>query len=207
MSEERNPHHICTWGPEAECTDCEIRGLLICRMDYADLVQFLLLAFNFFIPAVLGMILGGYGVYLIGYAAFWIFFFGFFEIRVLCSHCPFYAERGFILHCPANYGLPKFWRYHPEPMNRWEKVGLLLGIAILFGYPLPFLVLGRQYALLTVAVFAVILWMFIMQRNVCSRCVNFSCPLNRVPKWVVDAYLQRNEVIGEAWETGGHQLG
>jgi len=205
-SKENNPYNICTWDPDADCAHCESRNLLLCRMNYADLIQFILLAFNIFIPAILGMILGGYAVYLIGYAAFWVLFFGFFEIRILCSHCPFYAERGFILHCPANYGLPKFWKYHPEPMIRLERAALLLGLAVLVGYPLPFLVLGRQWVLLFITAYALLLWLFVMQKNVCSRCVNFSCPLNRVPKGVVDDYLRRNQVMREAWEASGYML-
>jgi len=203
---DRNPHHICTWEPESDCAACENQDKLICRMHTGDLVQFLLLVLNIFIPAVAGMILAGYGTWLVGYAAFWVFFFGFFEIRILCSHCPFYAERGFVLHCPANYGLPKFWRYHPEPMSRLEKGLLLISFVVLFGYPVPFLVLGGQYLLLLLTIVAGTVWLVVMLRNVCRRCVNFSCPLNRVPKEVVDSYLRRNDVMRQAWESCGYTL-
>jgi hypothetical protein len=206
MLKENNPYHICTWDPDADCAHCENQGLLLCRMNYAGLIQFLLLVLNIFIPAIGGMILGGYAVYLISYAVFWIFFFGFLEIRILCSHCPFYAEKGFVLHCPANYGLPKLWKYHPEPMNRLEKAALLVCFAILFGYPLPFLILGRQYILLAITSNAMALWLFVMQRHVCSKCVNFSCPLNRVPKRVADNYLRRNDGLREAWEASGAKM-
>jgi hypothetical protein len=37
--------------------------------------------------------------------------------------------------------------------------------------------------------------------------VNFSCPLNDVPKEVVDAYLERNPVMQRAWEESGYRLG
>jgi len=40
-----------------------------------------------------------------------------------------------------------------------------------------------------------------------ARFASFSCPLNKVPKPEVDAYLMRNAVIKEAWEKGGHRLG
>ena len=40
----------------------------------------------------------------------------------------------------------------------------------------------------------------------CSQCVNFSCPLNTVPKATVDAYLRKNRVMREAWEQDGYQL-
>ena len=206
MREENNPYDICTWDPNADCVNCHNEKLLNCRMNYRELIHFVLLTFNLFIPAVIGMVLGGYAIYLIGYAAFWVFFFGFFETRILCSHCPFYAERGFTLHCLANYGLPKFWKYHPEPMNLFEKVSLAIGIAILFGYPLPFLILGAQFVLLALTCYAGVLWLFVMQKGVCSKCVNFSCPLNRVPKKIVDNYLQRNPTMRQAWEAKGYKL-
>ena len=206
MPQENNPYHICTWDPDADCVHCENRDVLMCRIDTSDLLHFLLITLNIFIPAILGMILGGYAVYLIGYGAFWVFFFGFLEIRILCSHCPFYAEKSFVLHCPANYGLPKLWRYYPEPMKQWEKVTLLVCFAFLFGYPFPFLILGRQYVLLGITCYALLLWLFVMQKNVCSRCVNFSCPLNRVPKKMIDDYLRHNEVMREAWEAKGYEL-
>jgi hypothetical protein len=41
----------------------------------------------------------------------------------------------------------------------------------------------------------------------CSKCVNFSCPLNHVPKSMVDEYLERNPVMKEAWEKSGYKLG
>ena len=44
-------------------------------------------------------------------------FFGFIETRVLCSHCPHYAEEGASLRCWANYGSPKLFKYRPGPMS------------------------------------------------------------------------------------------
>jgi hypothetical protein len=38
----------------------------------------------------------------------------------------------------------------------------------------------------------------------CSKCPNFSCPLNVVPKSVVDDYLRHNTVMRKAWEEQGH---
>ena len=35
----------------------------------------------------------------------------------------------------------------------------------------------------------------------CSKCINFSCAFNKVPKELVDEYLKRNPVIKNAWET------
>jgi hypothetical protein len=40
----------------------------------------------------------------------------------------------------------------------------------------------------------------------CTSCVNFSCPLNTVPKPVIDEYLRKNEVMRKAWEESGWQI-
>jgi hypothetical protein len=40
----------------------------------------------------------------------------------------------------------------------------------------------------------------------CPSCVNFSCPLNKVPKPVIDAYLKKNNVMREAWKKSGWQI-
>ena len=47
----------------------------------------------------------------------------------------------------------------------------------------------------------------VLRYHYCSRCVNFSCPLNQIPKSVVDEYLRRNPVMREAWERSGYSLG
>ncbi|NQT73737.1 MAG: hypothetical protein HQ553_13375 [Chloroflexi bacterium] len=40
----------------------------------------------------------------------------------------------------------------------------------------------------------------------CPNCVNFSCPLNTVPKSVIDEYLKKNDVMRKAWEDSGWQI-
>jgi hypothetical protein len=42
-----------------------------------------------------------------------------------------------------------------------------------------------------------------LRHYTCSRCVNFSCPLNSVASDIVAAYLARNPVMREAWEAAG----
>jgi hypothetical protein len=45
-----------------------------------------------------------------------------------------------------------------------------------------------------------------LKRFYCPKCVNFSCPLNAVPKPHIDAYLKRNEVMRKAWEASGWMI-
>jgi hypothetical protein len=40
----------------------------------------------------------------------------------------------------------------------------------------------------------------------CPNCVNFSCPLNTVPKAIIDEYLRMNYVMREAWLKSGWKI-
>jgi hypothetical protein len=209
MEEEccRNPHDICTWRPISACEGCPLEGRLRCRFRARDLLHFLAMFGGFALPAIIGVIRGGYGWYLLGWFGFALVFFELWEIRILCSHCPYYAEQGHTLHCIANYGSLKVWTYRPGPMSRSEKVQLWIGFAILTGYPFPFLLLGGQFIFALLALWGAGLFFWTLRRYVCSECVNFSCPLNRVPKEMVDEYLRRNPTMRAAWEESGWKVG
>lgn len=200
-----NPHNICSWRPVSECKDCPLAGRLKCRFNWGDLSHFVGLFLLFLLPSLIGMILSGYFWAILGWIGFWIFFFEIWEIRILCSHCPYYAEKGRTLHCIANYSSLKLWRYHPEPMSRLEKIQLITGFIILGGYPFPFLILGRQVIFAFLAFWALVMFFWTLHKYTCSVCVNFSCVLNTVPKKVVNEYLNRNPVMKKAWEEHGWQ--
>ena len=206
QGEASSPYGICTWRPVSECKDCMVGGRLKCRYDTGDLLRFVGLFLSFLVPALVGILLGGYGWYILGWVGLAVIFFGFWEIRILCSHCPFYAEKGVTLHCIANYGCPKFWRYHPEPISSSEKVQLVIGFGIVCSYPFPFLILGEQFILLVLTGVGLIVFFWALRKHVCTECVNFSCLLNRVPKEVVNEYLRRNTAMREAWEENGWQI-
>jgi hypothetical protein len=207
MTNPSNPYDICTWRPETACKECSLDGHLKCRFNPQHLLHFLGMFGVFAIPAFIGVIQSGYGWYLLGWVAFWLVFFELWEIRILCSHCPYYAEKGATLHCIANYGSLKAWKYDPRPMRRFEKAQLWIGFAILAGYPFPFMVLGGQYLWAVVAVWGLGMSFWTLREYTCSQCVNFSCPLNTVAKEVVDAYLERNPVMQQAWEESGWRIG
>ena len=150
--------------------------------------------------------------------------FGFLEIRFLCSHCPYYAEEGKILHCLANHGSYKFWSYRPWPLNKFEKFMMYFLIATIF-YVFPLSVMGYGIGYLTVnyAEYGLIVLLGLvgitaanlissfsfyitLKTFYCPNCVNFSCPLNTVPKPVIDEYLKKNHVMREAWEKSGWEI-
>lgn len=202
-----NPYDICSHRPAEACAACTIQqGRLRCRFSWGHLAKFA-------VPAFVAMILGGVGLVLAGYwwalavwVGFMLVFFEVWEIRVLCSHCPYYAEEGRTLRCIANYSSLKLWKYHPEPMNRWESAQFLGGALFFVVWPFPFLLAGGQGVITAVVGVLFLGWGWYLIQRICHECVNFSCPLNRVPKPVVDAYLRQNTVMREAWEASGYEL-
>ena len=225
---EKNPYNICTWDEKADCDNCRNQGVLHCKWSVRGLLGFLFPALVYSLVAIFGMVLTGFLTKtwwpLLAFGAFCIFFFVFFEIRILCSHCPYYAEDSRILHCLANHGMIKLWRYHPEPMNRFEKTALVICFLIFGLAPLGtqaygvwflasnFLVYGLFALLGMIGITAATLgalaaFFVILQSFLCPRCVNFSCPFNRVEKKHVDAYLRHNPVMREAWEKAGYKIG
>jgi hypothetical protein len=172
----------------------------MCRFEQHDTLHFFMLALPFFVTTIGGMVLTGYGWYLLGWLAFAIFFFFGWEARVLCSHCPYWAEPSKVLHCHANYGVIKIWKYRPGPMSKAEQIQFVIGALLLILYPILFLFVGEAYLLASIAAVSAISWAYLMRRNVCNRCINFSCPMNAVPQTDVEAYLRRNPIMQKAWK-------
>jgi hypothetical protein len=210
MSSKQNSIHNstlpCTWRPLSVCQECQTNGKLMCRFDGKDMLNFFMIILPFLVTTIAGTIRAGYGCYLYLWLAYSLFFFFVWEARVLCSHCPYWAEEGSILHCHANYGVIKIWKYQPEPMSKWEKTQFVIGALLFIAFPFPFLVLGQQYLLAFIGASAAVSGASILRRNVCTRCINFSCPLNAVPKQLVDIYQKRNPDILAAWKSSGYNL-
>ncbi|MFX1425384.1 MAG: hypothetical protein ACFFBE_02950 [Promethearchaeota archaeon] len=202
----RSLHDICLWKDTEKCDNCSIKGKLICHFHRKYLLSFVGFFLVFVVTTFIGMIISNYGWFIFGWIGFWLFFFEFWEIRILCSHCPFYTEEGKTIHCIANYGSLKLWKYHPEPINLSEKIQLMIGFVILMGYPLIFLILGEQFIFLIIATIEIIVFFTFLVLKRCKKCLNFSCPFNRVKKEVIDNFLNKNPVIKKAWEEAGYSM-
>ncbi len=183
---------FCTNQPVEVCQTCKLSTNLMCRYDRRDTLHFFMLILPFFAASIGGMIKAGYGLWLFGWLGYMLFFFFVWEARVLCSHCPYWAEDSRILHCHANYGVIKIWRFHPEPMNKSEGVQFIIGVLIFIFYPLIFCIIGGQYLVAGIGFFSALSFGYLLYRNICSRCVNFSCPLNNVHHDILKAYQERN---------------
>lgn len=226
--ENKNPNNICTWDNHADCTNCRIQGKLACKWDKKILSGFHGIAWPPLLIIIFGIALVGFltGAWwpLYAYVIYFFLMFGVFEIRFLCSHCPYYAEEGKTLHCLANHGSYKFWSYHPEPLNRFEKFMMYFLVAtIFFIFPLSILAYGIWFLSLNYAEYGLISLLglsgitaaslvssisFVTTLKIffCPNCVNFSCPFNTVPKPVIDEYLKMNDVMKKAWVESGWQI-
>jgi len=179
----------------SDCANCELHDVVNCHFSFKQLARFL--AF-----AILAMIVGGYGIFMFQpwFLLVWIVgfvsFFGFIEIRVMCSHCPHYAEPGSkTLRCWANYGSPRLWKYRPGPMSLGEKTIFFLGIAAIIGFPLAAFALNpvRIHVLALILYVALIsVGSFLLKKHYCSICMNFACPLNSVDAEVRKVFLEKN---------------
>ena len=178
----------------------------MCRFDAKDMLHFFMMILPFGVAAIAGTIAAGYGWYLWLWLGYSLFFFFVWEARVLCRHCPFWAEQSGMLRCHANYGVFKIWRYEPGPMSRSEKIQFSIGALAWVVFPFPGMLLGGQYLLAFIGACAAFSGGFLLKSDVCSRCVNFSCPMNAVPKAIVDVYLGRNPQMRAAWESTGYRL-
>ncbi|MGD1992027.1 MAG: hypothetical protein PVI59_02430 [Anaerolineae bacterium] len=220
---------LCTWRDEAECGPCDLQYELGCRFDRREFVFFVLNQIPSLVMALFGLVVIGLLVDawwpLVVFVGACIILWGLgLETRVLCSHCPYWAEDSRTLHCWALTGSPKIWRYRPGPMNGVEKAIILGFFGFLVAFPVSvegygIWLMAREYGVyglyallgmigVTVAtLLAALQFVLILRRHYCEQCVNFSCPLNRVPKVMVDAYLRKNPVMREAWEKAGYHVG
>jgi hypothetical protein len=195
-----DPSHPLPTCSSADCQDCPLQSRLHCHFTGRDLLRFLAIALPPFIA-------GGIGIarlhlwLLLPWIGLAISYFGLVEIRVMCSHCPHYAEPGTkSLQCWANYGSPKLWKYRPGPMTRAETVVFFAGLVLVAGYPLVLLTYSQQWLLLALFAALVIVMGTVMGRLMCSWCMNFACPLNCVDPSTRALFFNWNPQIAEAWK-------
>ncbi len=215
----------CTWQDESVCEGCSNKTQLDCRWDVKHLLRFLYAMSPALLITFGSLIVGGvftriwWPIAL--YFGYYILFF-IVETRILCSHCPYYSKDGIMLHCLANHGFIKFYRYHPEPMNLFERTLLIIGI-ILFGIiplvgQIPSIVrlavnlptdktfFITLIVLLGVSIIGVIFSFTFLFTQICVKCVNLSCPFNKVPKDLADNYLNKNPDMKTAWINSGYNF-
>lgn len=181
------------------CEGCPAAQLVHCHFRAPELA-------HFFLNAMPAFVVGGAGIVrwrwwaLLPWAAMALGYFGLLEIRVMCSHCPHYAEPGSSLKCWANYGSPKPWRYRPGPMSRMETFWFYAGMAAVLGYPVIFLLIGGEWFLLFLYALTVAAGGSTLKMHLCTQCMNLACPFNGTGSAARQAFLEQNPVIAKAWK-------
>ena len=185
---------------QEECSDCPHNGVLHCHFSGTDLAKFLLAMLPAFVTGGIGIFrLQGWAA-LVGWMLFFISYFGLIEIRVMCSHCPHYAEPGSSLKCWANYGSPKLWRYRPGPMSTSEKIIFMGGLVVIFSLPAAVFLIHTAWIALVVYSITLTAALTYLRRVMCVQCINFACPLNRVDPATRASFLLMNPTIACAWK-------
>jgi hypothetical protein len=191
---------LCAALPKQQCTNCSLNSSLMCRYETRDTTHFFMIFLPLLVTSIGGVIASGLGWCLFGWLGYMLLFFFVWEARVLCSHCPYWAEEGRVLKCHANYGVIKIWKYRPGPMSRSEQVQFIVGALLVVLIPFALLIIGREYLLAVIALSSGVSFGYLLWKNICNRCVNFSCPLNNVPKEIKNQFLNQNPVMKQAWE-------
>lgn len=187
-----------------DCHGCPVDESLHCHFRPIELTHFLVICAPSFI-------IGGVALWAVAWwvLAIWVAmavgYFGFFEVRVMCSHCPHYAEEGKSLQCRANHGSPKLWTYRPGPMSTPETLGFFGGMALVWGYPLAFLVAIGSWLLLLLYVLTTAGFFMTLKMFLCSQCINFACPLNGVDQARRELFFARNPSVAEHWLRGSEK--
>ncbi len=185
---------------EKDCENCDVKTDVTCHFTKKHLISFFAAAFPAFI-------IGGIGAALYSWWALLIFvttlplYFGLIEIRVMCSHCPHYAEPSTkVLTCWANYGSPKIWKYRPGPMSFMEKAVFILGMFAVFFIPALFMILSGRFILLAIYLVYTAFGFFMLLSFLCIKCMNFACPFNRTDKQTQQRFFTHNPSVKKAWD-------
>jgi len=185
----------------SSCVDCPVSAKVHCHFRPKELIHFLLISFPGFIIG--GAVIFDFNQCLVTmYIAVVVGFFGFLEIRVMCSHCPHYAEEGSTLSCWANHGSLKLWKYRPGPMNKSEVFLFFAALVIISTIPLPFFFLTEAWLLLLLYLLTTAAFYTTLKLFLCSKCMNFACPLNGVDGAAREMFFQRNPSVAEHWLNG-----
>ena len=100
--------------------------------------------------------------------------------RFYCSHCPHYTREGRTTQCIFFWGIPKFFKPRPGPLDLLDKTVAFIAPTILVIFPLYWLF--QQLGLLVIFTLSLTVFLSTVRRNECRRCIYFDCPVNKVPE-------------------------
>ena len=132
-----------------------------------------------------------------------LFFFLVIEFRFACTHCLYYIRSKGRVKCMMLSGVPKIFKARPGPHSPFEKGMTALGALPMFLFPVYWLV--RDPLLLGAYIIAWILFFLTARRYECVRCLNFECPMNKVPAGAKEEFEKKSE-YSENGQLSGSKL-
>jgi hypothetical protein len=216
----------CIANEDSNCIECELNGELICFVDKKFANKFtvgnILYRFLAFGILIFSGFLIGHWWMLISYVSTVFITFVFIEPRLLCSHCPFYEKEGKCLRCWALRGMPKLWKYRPEPVNKTERILMLIFGSFIDLFPFLGSIWGIVYFFMNIegnillgvgiiictVLFSIVAGYFskVLLGFACKKCPNFSCAMNKVPKEIINKFLKKNPSMKDVWIKNGWKI-
>ncbi|NPD89945.1 MAG: hypothetical protein HGN29_14630 [Asgard group archaeon] len=188
---------------EEERINLNFSEKLNCNWNRKLLLSYLSYLSPYMLISTIGLVLlkiwTGKNSFIITYSIFLPIFFVLFRPLIQCSHCPYYKEKRFI------DPLPKIWKFNFRPMNNFERISYLVGLGFFLVLPLTAQFIGLGFLINNLVIFnnwkiivysLIILTTFILNlffifnlyTKLCTCCIHFSCPLNRVSKEVKNEF-------------------
>jgi hypothetical protein len=98
--------------------------------------------------------------------------------RFFCTHCPHYINSEKVVKCMFIWGIAKYFKARPGPLNLFEKGISVIASLILIFFPIYWM---RLYPdLLVIYLLSLAVFGMTIRRNECKRCIYFECPVNSV---------------------------
>ncbi|MHA1770375.1 MAG: hypothetical protein ACTSYL_00270 [Candidatus Thorarchaeota archaeon] len=123
-----------------------------------------------------------------------LFFAGGVEWWVLCRHCPCYEHSGVKhgnekkFYCLGNWGSPKLFKYRPGRISKAGQAVFLLWVGFYLFFPILYML--YRWDLVIIQIIVAASFVLTLRHWACSRCPNFGCVLNCVPKQDQELFLQ-----------------
>lgn len=200
-----NPNQPIATCKSESCDDCSLSGNLDCHASATDLMRLLLMMS----PA---MLIGGSGVYqfkagmLIPWLVILLGYIGIVELRLIGAYILPGEKKRVALKSLPRLSLLKIWNYRFGSMTLRKNRVFFIGSAFAWGYPIYFLISGDQLFLLLVYLLAATSFVVTMRSFLCSRCTDFSCPLNSVDDYVRSDFYECNPSVAKLWARNPHTL-
>lgn len=218
----------CTIKKDKSCGDCSFHAAKSCERGNSRRMKIILISLAAFLLASFGGLAAaswctGAWWALPLHLLFWCLYYGVIELALHCPRCPYWNDRDTTISCLLHAGIPKphggffekLLRYNPRPYTRLEQA--VLQICNYYGALFPLAMLGRALiqvrssgavlagmgAVAAIYILSAVWFLYYVYSRCCTKCLHFSCPVNRQPDERIREYLDKNPELKDAWVQAG----